>query len=98
TAKGKDSLQSDVDVFTATGGARGRSESATDLAVCRPDLRLVQEGEQARLPGCGRSRRAIGPGDLHLLQEIRYPDGSDGCQFSKHGTNSRTGRLRLFDD
>src|SRR6184192_1140361 len=70
TAKGEDPLQSDADVFTAAGGTRGRSESATDLAVCRTDLRLVQKGEQARLPRRRRPWRAIGPGDLHLLQEI----------------------------
>src|SRR5262249_27987191 len=98
TAKGRDPLQSDVDVFAAAGGTRSRSESATDLAICRPDLRLVQKGEQARLPGRGRPRRAIGPGNLRLLQEIRYPDGSDGRQFPKYGTNSRARGLRLFDD
>ena len=60
TAKGRDPLQSDAAVFAAAGGARGGSESAADLAVRRADLRLVQEGEQARLhrarkiPECSR--------------------------------------------
>ena len=70
TAKGRNPLQSDADVFIAAGRTGGRSERATDLAVCRTDLRLVQKGEQARLPRRRRPWRAIGPGDLHLLQEI----------------------------
>src|SRR5216110_689389 len=36
-------MQSDADVFAAASCARGRSEGAADLAVCRPDLRLVQK-------------------------------------------------------
>ena len=41
TAKRRDPLQSDAAVFVAAGGARGGSESAAHLAVCRADLRLV---------------------------------------------------------
>ena len=91
-------MQSDADVFTATSGARGRSECATDLAVRRPDLRLVQKRNEARLSGRGRSGRAIGPGDLHVLQEIRYPDRSDGREFPQHGPDSRASWVRLPND
>ena len=41
TAKRRDPLQSDAAVFVAAGGARGGSEGAAHLAVCRADLRLV---------------------------------------------------------
>ena len=40
-AKRRDQLQSDVDVFAAASGALCGSEGAIDLAVRRPDLRLV---------------------------------------------------------
>jgi transaldolase len=33
------------------------------------------------LHGAGRPRCPIGPGDLHLLQEVRIQDRSDGCEF-----------------
>ena len=44
--------------------------------------------------GRGRSRRAIGPGNLHLLQEVRLSDGSDGRELPQRRPNSRAGRLR----
>ncbi len=44
-SKGGNQMQSDADVFFAAGGAVRGSESATDLAFCRPDLRLVQSRE-----------------------------------------------------
>src|SRR4030095_10008491 len=91
-------MQSDSDVFVAAGGACGRSEGAADLAVRRPDLRLVQKREQARLHRPGRSWRAIGGRDLYLLQKIRYPDRGDGREFSEHWTYSGTGGMRLPND
>ena len=37
-------------------------------------------------------------GDLHLLQEIRYPNRSDGREFPQRWPDSGIGRLRLPDD
>ena len=42
--------------------------------------------------GAGRSRSAIGYRDLHVLQEIRYPDRSDGCEFPQHRPDSASWR------
>ena len=52
----------------------GGSESAAHLTVCRPDLRLVQKGDEARLCRSRRSRSSIGYRNLYVLQEIRYSD------------------------
>ena len=83
--EGRDQLQPDADVFAAAGGALRGSGRGTDLAVRRPDLRLVQSREQARLHRRGRSGRAVGAGNLHLLQEVRLQDGSDGRELPQYG-------------
>src|SRR5262249_2489986 len=98
TAKRRDPLQSDIDVFAVASGARGRSERATDLAVCRSDLRLVQKGDEARFHRVGRSRRATSARDSHVLYKMRHPDRSDGGEFSERWTDSGTGGMRLPDD
>ena len=43
------------------------SEGATHLAICWTHLRLVQGRQQTRLLRRGRSRRAVGDGNLQLL-------------------------------
>ena len=37
---------------------------------------------------------AVGEADLHLLQEVRLRDGSDGRKFSEHWPDSRARRLQ----
>src|SRR5207244_7242562 len=59
TAKGRDSLQPDADVFTSAGGPCSGSESAAHLALRWENLRLVQGCEQAGLCRTRRSRSAV---------------------------------------
>ena len=47
-----------------------------------------KSGEQTRLLRRGRSGRAIGAGDLHLLQEVRLQDRSDGRELPQHRARS----------
>jgi hypothetical protein len=72
----------------------GRSGGATHFAVRWPHLRLVQGRQQTRLLRRGRSRGAVGEGDLHLLQEVRLRDGSDGRKFPERRPDPRARRLR----
>ena len=46
----------------------------------------------------GRSGRAVGAGNLHLLQTFRLRDGSDGREFSQRRPNPGAGRLRSAHD
>ena len=52
---------------------------------------------EARLFRSGRSWSAIRYGDLYVLQEVRYPDRSDGRQLPERWADSGTGGLRLPD-
>ena len=96
-AKGGDPLQFDTAVFVAAGGPRSGSEGAAHLAVCGANLRLVQKRNEARLFRTGRSWSAIRYGDLYVLQEVRYPDRSDGRQLPERWADSGTGGMRLPD-
>ena len=69
--------------------ACGRSGGATDLAVRRPHLRLVQEVGRRRMGRSERRRRersgrAVGAHDLRVLQEVRLQDRSHGRELP-HG-------------
>ena len=83
--------------FCAGRGLRP-GPGATDLALCRPNLRLAQE---SRWPSLGRSRahrrqrsrRAVGAPDLPVLQAVRHRHGGDGREFSQPGPDHRAGGM-----
>ncbi|ABA49958.1 hypothetical protein BURPS1710b_1325 [Burkholderia pseudomallei 1710b] len=96
-------LQHDAAVLARAGRRMRGSGRATDLAVRRPDLRLVQEAERRRLGrGAGRRRersgRAVGAPHLHVLQALRLPDRSDGRELPHDEPDHRARRLRPADD
>ena len=75
-------LQPDAAVQLRAGGGLRRGRRDAHLAVRRPDLRLVQEGQgRRRHPGRSGSRRRLGDEDLRLLQEVRLQDPGDGGEL-----------------
>ncbi|CAM2183926.1 hypothetical protein BLAT2472_70127 [Burkholderia latens] len=102
-AKGRDQVQHDP-AFLARAGRRMRgSRRAADLAVRRPHLRLVQEAGRRRLGRSEerrreRSGRAVGAPHLHVLQDVRLQDRSDGRELPHDQPDYRARRLRPADD
>ena len=92
-------LQPDAALQLRPGRRLRRGQGDADLAVRRPDLRLVQEGQgrrrDPRRPGPGRR---VGDEDLQLLQEVRLQDPGHGGELPEGRADHPPGRLRPADD
>ncbi|MNZ87126.1 hypothetical protein D3C78_1059760 [compost metagenome] len=84
-------------VLLRPGGCLRRCRGVPDLALRRPYIRLVQEGQQPRLHRRRRPRRAVRRADLPLFQGQWLQHRGHGRQLPQHRADRATGRLRPPD-
>ena len=91
-------LQPDAALQQGPGHRLRRRRRVPDLAVRRPDLRLVRQDHREDLRARGGPRRAFGPRHLQLLQGARHPDRRHGRVVPLDRTDRGARRLRPADD
>ena len=85
-------------LFSLRAGRRvRRGEGEAHFAVRRPHPGLVQGQGEKGFCARRRSRRAVGEGDLRLLQKVRPRDRGHGRELPQRGRNPGTRRLRSAD-